>query len=205
MPITEKKDERIRVSMYGQCELRVEGLMGDESDRLRAALTTGFHWVRRGEDGRLQSVPFYESLPAPEIDQEMVPFWGESDEPVQLSLFSFDDAAQNRIRFGSPSIFISHLCGYNYTPEGRTYYMERLESFGFYHMRSRRDPASGQHWEFWYLPGLWSAKGRFREHLNDNRTGVADGDMKIATKFLADEVIFGRLDIVVQCIAMVLE
>ena len=56
-------DTPIRVPSYGTNKLSVDGLKDGESDVLRASLLGGHHWIRRGEDGRLQYVPSFEPLP----------------------------------------------------------------------------------------------------------------------------------------------
>lgn len=200
-------DAMIDVSVYGSDQFTISGVQQEETDLLLGAFRGGFHWVRRGQDGRLEHVPSYEPLPAPQQDVEMHPFWQPVRDtvPVQMEMFFLGDSGESYHRHSSPSIIIQHLCGYNYTPENYKDQANFLEECGFVCMRSRRDTESGQFWELWFLPSLWMAKGSLREVIVDSGKRNEKLKAKVAVDFLRRNSQFGTLDIVVQRLAMIME
>jgi hypothetical protein len=110
------------------------------------------------------------------------------------------DAMKDRGQLQSPSFMISHLCGHYYTKEGYKREADKLESYGFSCMRSRRGE-NGRFWENWYLPGVWCAKGDLAEKLKP----IKDSNEKTqeAIRFLMRNVSFGSMDMTQQRAAMV--
>ncbi len=195
---------KISVPSYGAGKIIVEGLTTDEVGVLRAAMLGGHHWVR-GNDGRLEKVPSFENLPDPVVDEEMLPFWRKQTEGnfSQNEIFGFDEGTKDSIKHSSPSIHIHHLCGYNYTPEYYKKQAEKLTSWGFECMRSKRGK-DGKFWETWYLPGLWAAEGQFKEVLKKKKFKDRKEELESALEFIRVNASFGSLDVCVQRIAMVM-
>ena len=203
-----KTDEiaTIDVFAHGPGRFTISGAQEEETDLLLGAFKAGFHWVRRGQDGRLEHAPAYEQLPAPEQDMEMHPFWQPAGNPasVQMEMVSLGDSVEAYHRHSSPSIIIQHLCGFHYTPQNYKDQANFLTESGFVCMRSQRDMKSGQFWELWFLPGLWMAQGRLREALFDSGKRNEKLRAKVAVEFLKRNSQFGTLDIAVQRLAMVM-
>lgn len=202
-----KTDTPIGVPSYGPSKLSVDGLIGEESDVLRASLLGGHHWIRRDEGGRLQSVPSFVPLPGPVTDEEMFPFWRKPSEveTIQADLFGFSARTEVSLQHASPSIYISSLCGYHYSAENYKCEADKLTSWGFVCMRSPRDTRNGQYWEVWYLPGVWSAKGQLEESIALSGSKGPVAKFKQALEFLRCNSSFGSLDVSIQRIAMVME
>jgi hypothetical protein len=193
-------EEKVRISEYGQGHLKIEGLTDEESERLKGAIS-GQWWAAGNGDGRLHFSPTREPVPSPAADNEMIPFWrtcASGGSSVQMELL---DLERMRPVF-SPSIAISGLCGYYFTPEKYKEEAAKLESWGFSCLRSRRGD-DGKFWEVWYLPGLWAAKGKLNDVLCNAESDKKGVDK--AVRFLSRHVSFGTLDIVVQRLAMVMD
>ena len=207
------EEPRIRIPSLGGTSgrngfyLNVEGLTQPEQERLEASLCTGHHWVRRGEGGRLEHVPSFEELPGPTTDESMLPFWRRpKDGEVKLEeTFGFDAETERSIKHHSPSIYISYLCGYNYTPEGYKRQADQLTKWGFVCMRSPRDPNSGRYSERWHLLSLLLAKGTLEDFLDEDREADREKKLKAALKFIGRNASFGTLDVVVQKMAMAID
>jgi len=187
----------------------VEGLSFEEVKKLEGSIVRGAWWIRGSEDG-LETASVFEEIPNPVADETMIPFWRRPSEEVQLRLQEIRFES-DRDDVCSPSILIQSLCGYNFTPERYQKTAERLESFGFIQMRSRRGN-DGRHWEVWYLPGLWASDGDLRDAID----GVDEGDtpqnrdrlkLEAAIEFLSQNPRwgFGTLDVATQRLAMVIE
>lgn len=187
--------------------LSIEGLTEKEAERVLASLLAGHHWVRRGNDGRLQHVPSYEALPGPVSDDQMLPFWRQptEGETRQADMFGFDDSTELTMKHASPSIYITSLCGYHYSDENYKREAARLTEWGFVCMRSPRDPDSGRYQEVWYLSGVWAAKGSLKDAIFNSDAGSIDEKFKFILKFLRRNASFGSLDISVQRMAMVID
>lgn len=202
----------IRISSYGGSKnsITFEGLTNDEFEILKGALTNGNFWIS-GRNGRLVTLPTSAGFPDPVMDLEMQPFWRkptqeEIEKLSQQILFNDEEQLNGN---SSPSIFISSLCGYDYTPENYEHEATQLVSYGFQVMRSQRG-LDGKYWEVWYLPGAWAAKGGLKNHLDTEKHKSKDklgGDeeTKTAIDFLKRNCKFGSLDVSVQRLAMVLE
>ena len=193
----------IRVSSYGCGKLEVAGLQDDEVATIRGSILGGHSWIRRGSDGRLETVASYETLPEPFRDETMIPHWGEpigENRPLQLQLFSFFEMHDSREMTTSPSFFITGLCPFDRDfKENYPLTVEALESFGFEALRSRRD-TGGSYWVFWHLSGLWSAKGRLKEfiELNSDRDTSTERRVHFALEYLKNNISFGSLELTYQ-------
>lgn len=196
------------VSSRSGCAVKVENLTDEEKDQLTGAMSHGSSWVRVDkEGGRLITHPVFAPFPDPVVDKEMHPFWrGPSDVEREMArqptLFNFGD-----LHGSSPSFFISHLCGYNYTPENYKLQASRLKSYGFVEMRSERGD-DGKFWNNWFLPGVWLAQGELKEMVDKLKADpVLNNEQRTdrVVQFLCHNVQFGTLDLVVQRAAMVLD
>ena len=201
----ENEYKPIRISSFAQAsssgpygnELSIKGLTKKEFDEITAMIISGANWITTDDKGRLKTQPTRKPLSSPVQDEDMLPFWssvkqGELFKPK--SLIKFDDIPGY---LNSPSFYISSLCGYGYTPEFYRESAEKLESFGFECMRSRRGKDS-RFWEVWYLPGLMCAKGSFGEFLEKTGEKSAEERIKKAIDFLCKTISFGSLDVVIQ-------
>lgn len=202
----QKAIKPVRVSGYGGGQFSLTDLAPDESDILQGAFRAGTCWVRRNAEGRIEHAPYLESLPTSVCDIDMQPFWNPAvpeETPVQYELFRHIEDGQYQ-QHADASITIQHLCGYGYTPENYAYNAELLESYGFACLRSRRGN-DGQFWEVWYLPGVWSARGRLKEAVFDS--GQKDPKQKTAAamEYIRRTVSFGTLDLSVQRLAQVID
>lgn len=233
----DERDDRpkVRIAAYGGCygnrgEMRVDihGLDSKELELMKGAMH-GHQWVTC-KDGRIEHVPTYEPLPGPIEDEAMTPFWRRpaSGTETQLSLFSFEPLPV----WGSPSITIGSLCGYNYSAKNYAFYAARLIRWGFACLRSQRDD-SGQFHEQWYLPGLWAAKEELKAAIDALDPHIFDTNaeeflrnalsakenpgppkneeerqkraLKTAVSFLCRNASFGTLDVSIQRAAMVID
>lgn len=144
----------------GGCSITIEGLTKEQQKDLEAMMI-GYKWVKV-KNGELEAVSAFEETPTPEEDPVITPHW-PNDKVVQKNIQKEIICSRSWPPF-SPSFYISHLCGYNYTPEDYKKQVKVLESFGFKCMRSRRG-RNGRYWEIWYLPGLICAKGKLKEEV----------------------------------------
>jgi hypothetical protein len=220
----------------GEGAIGAKGFTPEELNYLEGALTHGSFWVRvkneqepGGEARRLVMHPVFAPFPDPVTDEAMLPFWRAHEphrEDGRLELFPVESLTEH----ASPSIYISSLCGYCYTPERYAEEAKKLERWGFYHMRSPRG-SDGTFWETWFLPGLWSARGELQECIEGRapaeperriiKAVFEDGPapqqtavparptnrekLDRALRFLQRNASFGSLSISVQKLAMVLD
>lgn len=195
--------ERVSVSMSGGGNITISGLSQDEIDKIRTVVETGTLWAAI-TDGRFVFRPRFKPLPDPKDDDEMLPHWSgpAPGQGVQIALRTIIAGEDGLHNSDSPSIIISSLCGYNYTPDNYRKQSAILESFGFVAMRSRRGD-NGRFWETWYLPGLWSATGALNDVVGDIPRGKKSVDDAI--KFLCRAAEFGTLDICVRRAVMTMD
>ncbi len=198
MPENEQKHARI--SAFGSESVTINSLTKGEIKKMEGVVR-GHAWVTGDEKGRLKFVDTREKLPSPEKDDEMLPFWRKpkSDEIAQLE---FQDLGKEDWKHSSPSIFIQHLRGYNYTSEGYRHTASQLEGYGFSCMRSKRGD-DGRYWEIWFLPSLFLAEGALQETIAMETEN--DAKFNKAINFLCANVSFGSLDVSVQRAAMVFD
>lgn len=197
------KRDKIRVVLKGgsQGKFYLEGLTPEEIENMEGILHNHFY-VTVNHKGRLETIRRKELVPRPAEDEEMLPFWRrQKPVAVQLELFRTES-----FEHYSPSIIISSLCGYNYTPEFYKKTAEQLESYGFECMRSRRGN-DGKFGEIWVLSGPWAAKGELGEVVRKNQSRKSKkkkkDELKIVIRFLCNKVSFGSLDVMIQKAAMV--
>jgi len=189
----------------GSCDVTIGGLTREEKDTVESSML-GAHWIRKNhETGRLDSVNYFKPLPAP-ADDTLLPWWREQPKTQRMMFATAPDEPPNYK--WNASIVIEHLCGYNYTPERYKLAAERLESYGFHCLRSRRG-AEGRFWEQWVLH-LFEAAGDLRAHLKEpERDWVNDNEetQKKAVEYLRTNVpySFGSLSLQHQVLAMVMD
>jgi hypothetical protein len=195
---TENKG-RVHLSGYGNGSVSIAELSPEEVEKMCGVFNAGAYWARVVE-GRLVLFPAWKKLPDPIHDEEMLPFWRTATEgQTFLKLVSFDE---DRLKNSSPSIQIQSLCGYFYTPENYKKNAERLLSYGFEVMRSKRGN-DGKYCEIWYLSSLWCAKGDLENAVNRHKS--EKDKLEAALEFLRTHVSFGTLDVCVQRLAMVMD
>jgi len=196
--MSEKESKPRIISWSSNGEMAIRGISKEDQEKVTASFEAGAYWIRV-KDGKLEIKPSWKELPDPVRDPVMFPFWREpmKDEvKVQTKLFEIEPFNDH----SSPSILISSLCAYNYSAENYKFFAERLESYGFDCMRSRRGH-DGKYWEIWYLCGLWASEGDLKEAIGQEKGLEA---LKLAKSFLAKNVLFGTLDVSVQRMATVL-
>jgi hypothetical protein len=185
------------------CEISIAGMTPAELDALQAALL-GACWVK-GEGGRLTRHDVHAPLPDPIAD----PFFAEGWQGRDQSFLSPYKVREIGEPSWSPSLKISHLCGYGYTVEGYKREATKLERWGFSCMRSRRGH-DGRHWEIWYLPFLEAAKSELKEAIEKAKEPAdwkeqAAMQLEAAVSFLCQKAAFGTLDVTSQRAAMTIE
>lgn len=193
--------EDIKIPSYGgnPCHMDIKNLSEEEMDKLMATLLHGAYYAK-GEKGRIVFIPAHEPLPDPVQDEGMLPFWRAvnipSDQKAVPSSYKDFVHAENGY---SSSITISGLCGFYYSPEFYRENAQRLESYGFGVMRSKRDN-DFKYWEHWYLPSLWFAKGGLADSFKETKEDSEK--LKLALEFLRTHVVFGSLDVSSQRLCM---
>lgn len=197
-------EKQPRISGYGQGSITISDLTEEDAEKLEGCIRGGMWWAICKE-GKMVFYPNYQALPNPTEDLDMLPFWRKASDLVtdqQPNLLEIDHLYDH----SSPSIQITSLCGYAYTPENYKEQAERLESYGFECLRSRRSN-DARYIEVWYLPGLWAAKGDLAEYLNEfkGKALCSADECKKAVRFLGERVQFGSLDVCVQRLAMVMD
>lgn len=183
------------------CEINVTGLLPEEHKNFLGMLA-GCYWVKV-EEGRLKIAPALQEPPAPTKDESMMPYWFSGNEKEGFLKRRIFGDKKDWPPF-SPSFIIQHLCGYHWTPGFYKSTAEKLESFGFECMRSRRG-VDGKFWEVWFLPGLWVAEGDFSRYLKRLEKSNEKTKLEKAIGYLCRNVSFGSLDVVAQRAAMVVE
>lgn len=195
-----EEESKPRVKAYGGTEgcIEVSGFSRDDLEKMLSSMQVGGCWVRV-KDGKLETINSWEPAPDPVRDEEIFPFWRKpiGVESVQLQLIEMEMVDDHSY----PSISIQSLCGYDYSPENYRIQAEKLESYGFECLRSRRG-TGGKFQEVWYLSDLIFAKGELKEEIGAHEGKKA---LKLAVSFLGQRVSFGTLDVSVQRLAMVLD
>lgn len=195
------EEEKIRISSHGgrDGEISITGFSGTSLEKMLAAMTAGAYFVRV-KDGKLIAIPIWEELQKPTEDKTMTPFWRKHTESKQLALF--DEYEHSKEKGYSPSITIQHICGYHYSEENYKWEAEKLQSYGFECLRSRRG-LDAKFLEIWFLPGLWCSKGDLKANIE--RGNNDEEKLRIALEFLRYKTSFGTLDVSSQRMAMVLD
>jgi hypothetical protein len=165
-------------------EVTVTNLFTGEVDRFRHAIDAQCSWVGVDEEGRLETREKHKPLPEPTVDSALAPHWNPGAQRPLFGEKPQDFSGPKNFDFDTievwnyPSILIQHLCGYNYSPENYKHEADKLESYGFHCLRSRRG-ASGQFWEVWFLPSLVFAEGKLGEVLKDRLVCGGCGSVNI--------------------------
>lgn len=199
MPKSISEEEIKVVSHGGNGSISLLGFSNENLEKMLASMTSGAYFVRV-DKGKLVSVPIWKELPKPTEDKEMLPFWRRP--PIQTQPEIFDEYDHSKEKAYSPSITIQHLCGYNYSEFSYKDNAEKLESYGFECLRSRRG-LDAKFYELWFLPGLWQAKGDLMADIS--RSKSEEGKLPLALEFLRRKVSFGTLDVSSQRICMVID
>ena len=187
--------------------IKLKGMTQEEVDQFLCAIRE--HSWFKIEDGRLRTRPCCVSIPDPAQDEEILPFWPQlSHHQPQDEYFEkvFREMSDDVIY--QPHITIQSLCGRNRTPENYVREAEKLKSYGFVQLRSKRGE-DGDYWEIWYLPGVWHVKGDLKRVV-DNITAKAktwedphgrrkDQEcFKAVYEFLRRNASFGVLDVSIK-------
>ncbi|HLP44061.1 MAG TPA: hypothetical protein VK145_02170 [Candidatus Nanoarchaeia archaeon] len=179
---------------HGAGHITLGNLTTEEVQTVEGAVH-GAQWIRV-VNGRIVSHSCYEPLPDPIRDEEMHPFWRKPTAAERGDSETLFDT-ECRLNHSSPHFMIQHLGAYNNTPENYRRQAEKLESWGFEVMRSRRS-REGKFWEIWYLPGAFLAKGELKEFIGNSR---GKEETERALEFLRKNCEFGTLDLSVQRLA----
>lgn len=197
----EEKKKSPRVFMNGKGSLRIDHLSEEEMNKVLSA-DAGACFISF-KNGTIEAVESFKDLPGPIDDELMFPFWRKphKDELAQLKMFE-DHVFEKISEHDSPAIYIQSLCGYYYTKEKYKEYAEKLQSYGFECLRSKRG-ADAHFWEVWYLPSLWFAQGNLKAYLKEFEAILKNKSKSIdlALKFLCDNVEFGSLSLTSQKLA----
>ncbi len=194
-------DDKVRMPSYGGMPRTVQfsNLSKEELDKLPATILSGAYYDKGDGKGRISFFPVYDDLPDPIKDKEMLPFWRPVRNPgTQGQLFS--EFAHSTETGYSPSITITSLCGYNYSPENYQAQAENLKSWGFEQLRSQRGD-DFRFSEIWYLRALFSAKGALSGIIK--YVEKDDVKLKVALEFLKKNASFGSLDVSTQRLAAI--
>ena len=192
-------------------EVVISGLTQTEADQLLCALS-GMSWFGV-KDGRLEVHAKHLPLLDTTHDEKMLPFWREhANTQVQGELIEkvFEEMSDDVLYY--PHFTIQSLCGYYYSPENYAYEAQKLLSYGFVQMRSKR-AENGKYWEHWYLPGVFFAKGHLKEIVDSVTVAARSWEdphgrrkdkecFKAVLEFLRCNVSFGSLDVSMQRYAM---
>ena len=209
-------DNRIHVTAYGggtkgeaEGHIRIEGLRPEEIECLQG-MVNGHLWCAVDDTtGRLMPHNRRHPLPAPVDDPMIDPHWMQplhKEQPAsQMQLFKYQPLHD----WEHPAIIITGLCPYRWTEEGYRFNAEKLESFGFDCMRSRRGN-DGKFWEHWYLCSTVCAEGDLkaafeiaRRKRGENNLANWKADLQTAIEFLRHNVAFGSLEVCSQRLAAV--
>ena len=200
-PINNTDDGRVEIANLTSPEVQaMEGVVN------------GQNWMAV-QEGRLTFRDIFAPLPDPITDEKMLPFWRKAEDVkthVQDELFTQDERS-----YTGESITIQSLCGYYYTPENYQKEAEKLNSYGFTQMRSKRG-SDGRYVEMWYLPGVWAAQGvlkeikeeiEFRARKWEDPLGERRHKEVFETilEYIRTHVQFGSLECSTQRMAMVID
>ncbi|MEI7620610.1 MAG: hypothetical protein WCJ57_03520 [Candidatus Falkowbacteria bacterium] len=194
-------NDKVKISSYGNGGITIIGLSPESLDRLMASISSGAYYIRCHE-GKLISVPIWKELPEPTDDEKMLPFWRKATNEETAQTILFDEFIFENQQVSSPAITIQSLCGYNYSPENYKFYAEKLKSYGFECLRSRRGN-DAKFWELWSLPALCFAKGDLADHIKMSQNDTEK--LNFALNFLKNKIAFGSLNVSTQRLAQIIE
>lgn len=162
------------------------------------AMVGGCAWLSVIE-GQTVRIPRYKQLPEQIEDEQILPFFNGCGLSYKYIDFNYGHN-------WSPSFIISHLCGYEYTPGRYDKEAEKLQSYGFVCMRSKRND-DGKYWEQWVLHGYWSAQGDLKVFFDTYVKKLDTDAEKISTtvSWFCKNCSFGTLDVSAQKAAMTID
>lgn len=182
---------------YGGGRLTLR-LNAEQIDQMHGVLL-GLAWF-----GVENNQPVFQSKlrPLPEVkpDLHIEPYFGAGKRWVPREFGTAEHA-------WSPHFDLAYLgagCGENENPQA-AYEREarKLESWGFFCMRSRRGP-DGRYWEIWRLNGFWSAQNELEtlcKRLDKDRLNC-EQKISAVVDWLCQNVRFGTLDVSIQRAAL---
>lgn len=172
--------------------ITISNLSPEEREAIEAMMT-GTCRLDRVDSGEIVRLEKYKPLSSPTEDPKISPYWKKGQESSgQVALF-FDLELD---KHDDPAIIIQHLCAYNWSEDSYKGQVEKLESYGFICLRSRRD-AGGKYWEIWYLPSIMLACGELKDTIS-RCSGNSKRQTNEAIDFLCRKVSFGTLDVSLQ-------
>jgi len=151
----------MRITSYSSTSVTIQGT--EEEANALTKMVSGLGYVACGREGMplfAEKFANVQPLPDPHLMQHFTPA------PSTVAKYTREKGVDPEVvksldendAFGI-SLYVEHICGYNYTPENYASSSRSLEALGFVCMRSPRGD-DGRYWETWFLPGLWSGKGR---------------------------------------------
>ncbi len=196
-----KEAKRIRVSSYGGFDggFSLRGVTAEEAHMLEGMVENRF-WVSVNEDGRLVKYNKLNDVPGPTDDEQMMPFWNPAvSGQVQLELPLLSKMSAHQY----PGLQIQGLgAGLRFSPDGYTREADRLTSFGFECLRSRRKEDDGRFWEIWNLSDFIFAQGELKELIQKHKALGIHDQLEQVIRFLCRKVSFGSLDVKWQVAAL---
>lgn len=196
--VSSKMDDNLNKKIIDLSDLSVM----DERIILGSLRGNGNFWIRIVK-GKLEYVPFYEPLPSPLLDEEMLPFWRKATKAemdCNYSLLEIEKLEENDC--SHVSISFHSVCGLSYTPESYIEEARKLNSYGFECLRSKRQ-AEGKFLEIWCLESISLAEGELKKHISVVKENELQ--LKLALSFLKKKIKFGSLEVSVQKIIPNLE
>jgi hypothetical protein len=202
---------RIRTSGFSRrgddCRVEISGLTQLEAETLESMIR-GLCWVSV-TDGRLVSVSRHEPLPDPIEDSDMAPFWSGVPMSTQRELIQREHEPYEAHSLDYVHYTIGSLGAATGEYQANAL---KLTAFGFHQMRSKRGD-DGRYWEFWYLPGVWAAKGELKDLVDKVKAAKvswSDPNGEAAYKkchesvleFLRTSIDFGSLEVSIQRYAL---
>lgn len=151
----------MRITSHSNKQITIAGTEA-EMDALQK-MVAGLGYVACGREGMPLFAERYEAatpLPDPVCAAHFSPA-GPSAAKYTAEGLKHRDALKGLTDEGCLSLYVEHLCGYDYTPENYAREAAKMAEFGFVCMRSPRG-SDGRYWEAWFLPGLWAAEGRLK-------------------------------------------
>jgi len=195
-----EKQRKVEVASWGNGKITIEVTAETDLELIVAALRYGTYYIRV-QNGNLEAIPVHEELPPPFPDENMLPFWRRATtDEMAGGREMFDAYIMDKSRLYSPAIFINHLATPNYTKKKYIENGQKLTSYGFECLRSRRGK-DGKFWETWFLPGLWAAKGDLGQIISIAKD-TEKQRLDAAIGLLRKEISFATLDVSEQRLAI---
>jgi hypothetical protein len=150
----------MRATSYGPRSITIDGSEAEILALQRMLAGVGF--VGCGREGVPLFAEKFETItpqPDPHLMRHFTPAGPTvakftHERGLQTGAVKFDEGEETYC-----SLYVEHVCGYDYTPENYARAAARLSDLGLSCMRSPRGE-DGRYWEHWFLPGLWAGKGQ---------------------------------------------